>query len=171
MRDPYKVLAIAPDADLAAIHRAFRLLAQELHPDRGGDAALMQIVNEAWAILSRPAYRRAYDEAKAAARERAQARRAGQVPPTSAAADTPPAGPPRPEPPERRPDTIDYGRYQGWTIRDLSQHDPDYLLWLVRTPAGRVYRPRILEALAAREAVVLARRPVAASGQRRSRWR
>jgi len=132
----------------------------------------MQIINEAWAILSRPAYRRAYDEAKAAARERARVRRAEQAPRTTATVDGPAADSTLPETSERRLDTLDFGRYEGWTIRDVSQHDPDYLDWLARTPTGRMYRPQILEALAAaREAEVEAGRPTSDARERLSRWR
>lgn len=66
---------------------------------------------------------------------------------------------PRPPVRERRPDALDYGRYEGWTIRELAQEDPDYLLWLARTPAGRMYRNRIMEALADREARMAGSRP------------
>ena len=149
MRDPYRVLSVARDADRDEIHRAFRALARELHPDRGGDPALMQAINDAWAILSRPTHRRAYDEARAAAIERARLRKAKRVQAAQAAREgrtVAPAGtdasgtaapsPPRPPVRERRPDALDYGRYEGWTIRELAQEDPDYLLWLARTPAG-----------------------------------
>ncbi len=160
MRDPYRVLSVPRDADRSEIHHAFRALARELHPDRGGDPALMQAINEAWAILSRPTHRRAYDEARAAAIERARARKTQKAQRAAGLAQTPP--PPTPSagsgssttraPRVHRADALDYGRYEGWTIRELAQEDPDYLLWLMRTPAGRMYRTRIMEALADRDA-------------------
>ena len=172
MRDPYRVLSVARDADRDEIHRAFRALARELHPDRGGDPALMQAINDAWAILSRPTHRRAYDEARAAAVERARLRKTQRVQQAQAAREgrtvaaagggasgTSASSPPRPPVRERRPDALDYGRYEGWTIRELAQEDPDYLLWLARTPAGRMYRNRIMEALADREARMAGSRP------------
>ena len=32
---------------------------------------------------------------------------------------------------------LDFGRYAGWSFGQLAVHDPDYLLWLERTPIGR----------------------------------
>src|SRR5689334_3380421 len=43
-------------------------------------------------------------------------------------------------PPESRDRVLDFGRYAGWSILDLSHSDPDYLLWLERTPIGRAFR-------------------------------
>ena len=178
MRDPYRVLSVARDADRSEIHHAFRVLARELHPDRGGDPALMQQLNEAWAILSRPAYRRAYDDARAAALERRRARqaqRAGAALGTNGnGASTEPPNPwgtpgmaARPPKRERRPDALDYGRYEGWTIRELAREDPDYLLWLARTPAGRMYRTRILEALAEQDERLASARPISTATRSR----
>jgi len=177
MRDPYRVLSVPRDADRSEIHHAFRQLARELHPDRGGDPALMQAINEAWAILSRPTHRRAYDEARAAAIERARARKAQRA--QQAAGGVSPAPPPPSSggsatstaraPKVHRADALDYGRYEGWTIRELAQEDPDYLLWLMRTPAGRMYRTRILEAFADRDARLAASRPATLSGRTRGR--
>jgi curved DNA-binding protein CbpA len=55
-------------------------------------------------------------------------------------ADRPAARPPT-------PGVIDFGRYAGWSVSDLSRHDPDYLLWLERTPIGRPMRSEIQRAL------------------------
>jgi len=38
---------------------------------------------------------------------------------------------------------LDFGRYAGWTLRQLAARDPDYLEWLVRSPGGRQYRAEI----------------------------
>jgi hypothetical protein len=32
---------------------------------------------------------------------------------------------------------LDFGRYSGWSIRELAFRDPDYLEWLKRTSIGR----------------------------------
>jgi hypothetical protein len=40
-------------------------------------------------------------------------------------------------------DTLSYGRYAGWTIEALAEHDPDYLEWLGRSPGGRAWQTRI----------------------------
>jgi len=41
------------------------------------------------------------------------------------------------------PVVMDYGRYEGWRLEDIAQRDREYLEWLVRSPAGRRYRPAI----------------------------
>jgi hypothetical protein len=59
----YELLGVAPDADAEEIQRAYRLLALRLHPDVAPDAdpSAMAAINGAWAVLSDPARRRAYD--------------------------------------------------------------------------------------------------------------
>lgn len=62
----YERLGVDPDADLAALRAAYRRLARELHPDlhHGGGIETqlrMAMVNEAWAVLSDPDRRAAYD--------------------------------------------------------------------------------------------------------------
>ncbi|MEN9646345.1 MAG: hypothetical protein RL238_3014 [Actinomycetota bacterium] len=46
--DPYAVLGVTADADLAALTAARRRLALTLHPDVGGDAEAMQTLNRAF---------------------------------------------------------------------------------------------------------------------------
>ena len=46
--DPYAVLGVPADADLAALTAARRRQALTLHPDVGGDAAAMQALNHAY---------------------------------------------------------------------------------------------------------------------------
>jgi len=142
MRDPYKILGVAHDADRHAIQVAYRRLARRHHPDFGGDQELMAVVNEAWAILGDVSRREAFD-AKRSRRPAAQA----IVTPE-------PAGPLAAASERRRPGregthetTIDFGRYAGWTIRALSIEDPYYLEWLMRSQAGRMYRAEIIATL------------------------
>lgn len=59
--DPYAVLGVDAAAAHDDIRRAWLALARRHHPDRGGDPAQMQAVNEAWAVLGDPARRRAWD--------------------------------------------------------------------------------------------------------------
>lgn len=59
--DPYAVLGVAHDATHDDIRRAWLALARRHHPDRGGDAAAMQAVNDAWAVLGDPGRRRVWD--------------------------------------------------------------------------------------------------------------
>jgi curved DNA-binding protein len=65
-RDPYGLLGVARDADEATIRKAYRKLARELHPDvNPGDHAAeerFKKVSEAYAVLSDPAKRSAFDE-------------------------------------------------------------------------------------------------------------
>ena len=113
---------------------SYRRLARLFHPDTGGDAHSMSLVNKAWAVLGDPDRRAAYD------------RRMGLEPVVKVS-----AGPP--EPVEGSPLTsrmmegtgtvLDFGRYEGWTIDQLAKHDPDYLLWLERTPLGRPLQAEI----------------------------
>jgi len=46
--EPYDVLGVAASATLAELSSARRRLAQRLHPDHGGDAELMQVLNAAY---------------------------------------------------------------------------------------------------------------------------
>lgn len=67
----YEVLGVPPTADAATVRRAYLRLARTHHPDyHVGDEVgrrraerTMQRVNEAWAVLSDDAKRRAYDRA------------------------------------------------------------------------------------------------------------
>ncbi|MDP9468092.1 MAG: J domain-containing protein [Chloroflexota bacterium] len=64
--DPYAVLGIARDASPQQVALAHRRLAKRFHPDLHPDeevAARMQLVNEAWTILSSAARRADYDTA------------------------------------------------------------------------------------------------------------
>lgn len=63
----YDVLGVAPDASAEALRTAHREQVRRLHPDvASGDAAAMRALNEAWAVLSDPDRRAAYDRALAA---------------------------------------------------------------------------------------------------------
>lgn len=73
--DPYRVLGVKPGAEYAQIHKAYRRLARRHHPDTTHDAGpeqaeasrrRMAAVNGAWAILSDPGRRKAYDSEAAA---------------------------------------------------------------------------------------------------------
>lgn len=64
MEDPYQVLGLSRDALPEVIRAAYRALAQKYHPDRNpGPAAgaAMQALNQAYAILSDPPRRAAFD--------------------------------------------------------------------------------------------------------------
>jgi len=64
--DYYAVLGVGPEADAAAVDRAYRRLSRVHHPDRGGSHEVMQRLNEARDILTDAAARATYDAARAA---------------------------------------------------------------------------------------------------------
>ena len=142
----YTILGLTSDADPDAIRDAYRRLARVFHPDTGGDVHSMSLINKAWAELGDPERRAAYD------------RRLGIAHEVRITAE-PPLEPP-PEPIADSPLTtrimtgtgtvLEFGRYEGWTIDQLAKHDPEYLLWLERTPIGRPYQAEINDALADR---------------------
>lgn len=65
MRTHYDNLKISRNATTQEIKKAYRRLAQQYHPDRNGNSAesqrIMKIINQAYAVLSDPESRRAYD--------------------------------------------------------------------------------------------------------------
>lgn len=62
--DYYEILRITPAATFDEVHRAYRALAMQYHPDRNSapDAGrIMAAINEAYMVLSDPSRRREYD--------------------------------------------------------------------------------------------------------------
>src|SRR6516165_6994513 len=68
-KDYYTALGVTKDADAAAIKKAYRKLARELHPDKNpGDAAAearFKEVSEAYDVLGDSDKRKEYDETRA----------------------------------------------------------------------------------------------------------
>ena len=64
-RTHYDNLKISRNATTQEIKKAYRRLARQYHPDRNGNSAesqrIMKIINQAYAVLSDPESRRAYD--------------------------------------------------------------------------------------------------------------
>ena len=58
----YEILGVSKNASSAEIKRAYRKLAHEHHPDKGGEHERFKKVNEAYQILSDPQKRTAYDQ-------------------------------------------------------------------------------------------------------------
>ena len=61
MSDYYSILGIDKTASQDDIKRAYRSLASKHHPDKGGDTAKFQEIQEAYAVLSDPDKRAEYD--------------------------------------------------------------------------------------------------------------
>jgi len=59
--DHYQTLGIAKNATPDEIKKAYRKLASKHHPDKGGDTATFQKIEEAYRILSDPQQRQQYD--------------------------------------------------------------------------------------------------------------
>lgn len=65
-RNYYRLLHVQPDAPREIIRSSYRTVMQKMrvHPDLGGDDEHAAIINEAYATLSDPRARAAYDEAR-----------------------------------------------------------------------------------------------------------
>lgn len=61
-KDYYKILGLSKGASDEEVRRAFRRLAQEHHPDKGGDQAKFKEINEAYQVLSDSTKRQQYDQ-------------------------------------------------------------------------------------------------------------
>ena len=59
--DHYQTLGVAKTATPDEIKKAYRKLASQHHPDKGGDTAMFQKIEEAYRILSDPNQRQQYD--------------------------------------------------------------------------------------------------------------
>jgi curved DNA-binding protein CbpA len=61
--DYYEVLQVSPNAEADMIHRVYRLLAQQYHPDNKdtGNAERFREIHEAYSVLSNPEQRARYD--------------------------------------------------------------------------------------------------------------
>ena len=137
-RDPYRILQVHPEADPDVIKAAYRVLARKLHPDGRAGSPLgpaaerkMAELNWAYGVLRSAEARTAYD------RERRYRRAA-------TASEAPSHGSPRPNPGYDSGETpLDFGRYAGWTLREVARRDIDYLRWLSRQTSGARHRSAI----------------------------
>lgn len=153
--DHYQVLNVSPSARAETIHAAYRELARRIHPDVSGDDAAMKQLNIAWEAVRDPGRRAAYDRARHAAAHQESVVIAGapHVTVTPGHAGPPPGRPFGP--------VMTYGRYEGWSIGEIAQHDPGWLRWLRRVPAGRQFANDIDMVFAELEA-----RPLTLGGRR-----
>jgi DnaJ-class molecular chaperone len=79
--DYYALLGIDADAGAAQLRRAWRLLALRWHPDRAGSGATarFQLISAAYAVLSDPVARAAYDRRRGTTARRSGARSSDAV--------------------------------------------------------------------------------------------
>jgi curved DNA-binding protein CbpA len=148
-KDLYKILQVDPEADAEVVTAAYRALARKLHPDTdvtGIHAVRMSELNRAYSVLRDPAQRRTYDQ------QRAGAGSASAVPvgpghaaPERGSADRWSSRREGAEAPELA--TLDFGRYAGYSLREIARHDPDYLRWLSRHSSGIRFRSAIAKVL------------------------
>lgn len=71
--DYYELLRISPAATFNEVHKAYRALAMQYHPDRNdapGAGTTMAAINEAYTVLSDPSRRREYDRERMPAEAR-----------------------------------------------------------------------------------------------------
>jgi molecular chaperone DnaJ len=61
-KDYYDTLGISKTASVEEIKKAYRKLALQHHPDKGGDAEKFKEISEAYAVLSDPQKREQYDQ-------------------------------------------------------------------------------------------------------------
>lgn len=155
--DLYRVLQVDSDADQDVIRAAYRALAAKHHPDLGGRGEEMAELNRAYAVLSDPVVRSAYDRRRRAQAVNALASMAVAESSSETLGTAPISG--------DGTSLLDYGRYAGWSVAKVAGHDPDFLEWFVRTPNGRRYHAEITRAL--REAGGATGAAADASGRRR----
>jgi hypothetical protein len=69
-KDYYSILGAGAGEQRDEIERRYKRLAQQHHPDRGGDEEEMKSINEAWRVLGDADARRDYDTTRARTRPR-----------------------------------------------------------------------------------------------------
>ena len=134
--DPYAVLQIVPTADQEVVHAAFKALALKYHPDHDATrraSEKMAELNRAYALLRDVQGRAAHD----------RSRRVTIAGISVAASTARPSSGGSPPAPSGQGSVLGFGRYAGWSLRDLARQDPDYLLWLSRHSSGIRYRTEI----------------------------
>jgi hypothetical protein len=158
----YQVLKLDPSVDDEVLTEVYRRLIQRAHLadlDEKRRIQVLRAIERAYAVLHDPVRRRRYDleltgRAEAAptvgeysdrvpvAVPRAMASSDSAAPGHAAAPVTARASTPTPG-----SRILDFGRYAGWSLRQIALRDRDYLEWLRRTPLGRRYQAEIASIL------------------------
>jgi curved DNA-binding protein CbpA len=159
-RDVYEVLEVHPRAHQQVIQAAYRVLAAIYHPDRDPSASAtrrMSDLNTAYDKVRTHERRELYD--------RAQKLGPSTTEPIIPAwrAEQPPSPPANIRDAAGRP--LDFGRYAGWTVKQIAPRDPDYLRWLSRHSSGVRFKTEI-DAVLRRQAELDAERQRAKSASR-----
>ena len=166
--DYYKILEVDPEADPEVIAAAYRALAKRVRAKQDleeADQIRLAELDLAYAVLSNPAQRRAFDERRLSetvavgpgyhysngnghASGHGQAQDAAVRLAAGALSERIAAGLHGESLGEL---TINFGRYAGWTLSEIADSDPQYLQWLSRHSSGIRYRRAILRLLRDRE--------------------
>ena len=159
MPDPipthYQVLMLDPDVDADVLAVVYGRHVQRLAGVTGGrDAATRLLaIEQAYAVLRDPFQRRRYDADLRLAADRTERQDQPDAPVgvKAAVSGTPvPASPRMSAATAVRAGVLDFGRYAGWSLRQIAMRDRDYLEWLRRTPGGRQYQTEIATILGQR---------------------
>jgi curved DNA-binding protein CbpA len=132
--DPYAVLQVVPTAEQEVVHAAFKALALKYHPDHDATRRArdkMAELNKAYTLLRDERARAAHDRSRRttiAGVSVVSSSRPSTVPPPAVSSPG---------------SVLTFGRYAGWSLRDLARRDPEYLLWLSRHSSGIRYRTEI----------------------------
>jgi curved DNA-binding protein CbpA len=154
--DPYAVLQVDPTAHQVVIRAAYHALARQFHPDGPTpDPDRMADLNHAYDLVRDEERRRAYDERRKSlgldgswsAAEPVGPGNGGHTSSSSSGAATDNSGPftrrAHAHPEFDTSGRLDFGRYAGWSIRELARQDPEYLRWLGRHSSGVRFRAEI----------------------------
>jgi len=162
--DHYQALMLDPGVDMDLMTTVYRRLVQRYQAVSAGDGPALErlrMIERAYEVLRDPFRRARYDAELVRAHDdepvhqaptpvNQQAAVATQTWPTRAVSMGRSAriGVPivsqRPSAPQPvAVSVLDFGRYAGWSLRQIAARDPDYLHWLLRSPGGRQYRAQI----------------------------
>lgn len=136
----YQVLMLDPEVDDEVLTEVYRRLVQRAHLadlDERRRVRVLRAIERAYAVLHDPVRRTLYDL------------ELGGDPDASPPRVAVPVARPVPAP-TSGPRVLDFGRYAGWTLRQVALRDRDYLEWLRRTPGGRQYQVEIASILTPR---------------------
>ena len=144
-RDAYRILQVESSAHEVVVKAAYRALAALYHPDRDPSPLAthrMAELNDAYAKIRTRDRRDGYDRLRTM--RNSDAAQSVVVAGTSAQ----PATPRDRSASKGDADTLDFGRYAGWSLAQLATQDPEYLMWLSRHSSGIRYRRKIEQLLA-----------------------